>query len=360
VRILPPIELPPGDVCTEGFDSSYVLGPGDVLTTVDASAATQDVPFTSTVTVIPDGTVSVYPVGTVQAAGLTLDQLTVEVNRRAQKYIVDPQIVIQLATPRPVNVYILGQVIQPGLYSLTAVSPTSGSISPASGGAAPTSISQSAPPLATPQSVTPTLLSALNKAGGIAETADICHIKIARNRGKQICYANLWKLIADGDTTQDVLLRPGDVITVPAGGVPPEPALAAINPLRQVRVWGSVQSPGLYSLGSRDDAFSIIAKAGGFTGTAVTSQVLLSRLNPDGTLTTTKIKIKKAIRTKNSLARQHVQPGDVLVASPSIIKTYAPYVVQRSLVFAFALLLVYANARLQNNNNNSGNFRPLF
>ncbi len=322
-------------------DSSYVLGPGDHLTIADYSSSDTPQPVLQPVApILPDGTIDIHPVGLVKAAGLTLQELTESVNKRAAAYIIKPDIEITVVKVRPNMVYILGEVLKPGLYTNEAGGLTN-SENVISAGA------------------NLTVVNALQRAGGIKESADIRNLRISRLGGKEPIRSNLWQLLVNGDISQDIPLQSGDVLYVPKGGsdFDADSLGLAANQRRRVRIWGAVRSPGFFEMDPSDDIISLIARAGGFTNTATRSWVLLSRINRDGTVTTRKISVKRGIRDPDSVARTHLKPGDLVVVHDSLMKKGAGTLYQQTVYFMFAIgLITYAiflgNAVSQSGNGN--------
>jgi polysaccharide export outer membrane protein len=151
-------------------------------------------------------------------------------------------------------------------------------------------------------------------AGGLKEDADIRHIHITRQHPKQVIDVDLWKLMLDGDVTEDLVLQPGDVVFVPKGGSEfnsTEVGRLAASSMK-VRVLGAVKNPGLLVMSSDDDLVSVLARAGGFTTTAKTKNITIARTNRDGTVTSEKINVKDAIKDDTAMARIRVHPGDVV------------------------------------------------
>lgn len=321
--------LPPGpstdQLAAEGVRTTgeYVLGPGDVITVTDYSATP---PAPREMPVLPDGTVNIYPIGVVKAAGMSVAEFNRYVNDLARKYIIEPQIEVIVHQVRPAVVYVLGAVTNPGLYSAHSI------------GVDPTGFD-----------VNPTVVTALQRAGGLRDDADVRHIVLTR-AGTVKIPIDLWTLVMNGDTAQDVALQAGDTIFVPHGGTQFDPNLfgLAANRQRAVRVWGSVQRPGLYDLKPSDDLLSVIATAGGFTNTAVTRNVLLARVNRDGTVFTTKVDVKKSIRDSQSLGRTSVQPGDVVIVADSIAKHAGRVLITAGSALAVGIGLVLASYNFRN------------
>jgi polysaccharide export outer membrane protein len=94
----------------------YTLRPGDVAVVNVLEDPTLD----SQVLVLPDGTISLPMAGTIQAAGLTPEQLSELVQERLRANFVEPPNVrvgvSAVGTLLQSEVYVLGEVNNPGLY----------------------------------------------------------------------------------------------------------------------------------------------------------------------------------------------------------------------------------------------------
>ncbi len=129
--------------------------------------------------------------GVIQASGLTLREMNELVNVRAQKWFVNPQIIVNLAKQRPIQIYLLGELQHPGLYS--AGGSDAGSMMPDSGGGG--SGSDGAGGSGSGDSSgggggnsglsgmgggqsTLTLSGALQLAGGLKDSADVRHLRV--------------------------------------------------------------------------------------------------------------------------------------------------------------------------------------
>ncbi len=297
----------------------YLLGPGDHLSIVDPSMGTDEQPFTTETVVAPDGTVSVYPVGVLQAEGLSIGELTELLNERARPFAVNPQMTVTLKERRTIFVHVLGEVMNPGLYSDKKTTIPENKLNLGIG----VTLSASETP---PELSGLTVLSAVQLAGGVKDTADIRHIRLLKFAEKEPRNIDLWRLLVEGDNSQDLELRSGDTIYVPKGGPPFDSnALGwAVRKPRPIRVLGEVNRPGLYYLGPDDDLITILAKAGGFDTLARQRYVRLSRRNHDGTVTTRLVNVKAAMRDHDKAGRAHVMPGDIVMVDSSIIRRIVP------------------------------------
>ena len=123
-----------------------------------------------------------YPfAGVIQAAGRTVEEIREELTRKLSKYIENVQLDVRMAGYRSQRVYVVGEVVQPGIYVVKDI------------------------PL--------TVLEAINSAGGVNPTADLRNITLTRD--DKTYSINLLSLYEGGDIKQNVLLKHGDVLNVP-------------------------------------------------------------------------------------------------------------------------------------------------
>jgi len=198
-----------------------------------------------------------------------------------------------------------------------------------------------------------TVMSAIERAGGLRETANVRRIQIRRADSKEVISIDLWRLISEGDISQDVALQPGDTVFIPQGGSDFNPealgALAAFQG-RWVRVLGSVRAPGLVELRPNDDIYSVVARAGGFSDAAATRSVAISRMNRDGTVFSKRISLPRGLKDREALARLPVQSGDVVMVSTSLVKTAGVTILKAGMVTALAMLVIYFSNKVTNVN----------
>src|SRR3990172_6189560 len=94
--------------------AAYILGPGDTIDIVVYGEAD----LSRTVTIKPDGAVSLPLLGEVKAAGKTTTQFAVDLGKLYAKYLKQPSISVTVREFRIDRIYILGQVSRPGEYQL--------------------------------------------------------------------------------------------------------------------------------------------------------------------------------------------------------------------------------------------------
>ncbi|WP_373536699.1 SLBB domain-containing protein [Microcoleus sp.] len=188
-----------------------------------------------------DGSLSLPLIGSLEVAGMTLEQASNAVKELYGKYLKRPWITLKLLAARPLQIAIAGEINRPGAYT----------------------ISSAAGPGGTSEQIgtqMPTISRALRMAGGITQSADVRQIKIRRpqrNAPEQVISVDLWELLQNGDLRADLTLRDGDTIFIPTVtslNRQEAPTLAVANITGQstqpinIAVVGEVTRPGTYTL----------------------------------------------------------------------------------------------------------------
>jgi polysaccharide export outer membrane protein len=158
---------------------TYVIGASDVVTV----SVWKEPTLSGSLLVRPDGMISLPLLGDVQASGLTPLQLADQISAKLKKFIQDPNVSVVVSQIHSKVVYLLGEVGKKGPIEMT-------------------------PGM--------TLLEAIGSAGGITEDANAKKIYILRNEaGKHEKIPVHYKQALKGDSTLDLVLKPGDTIVVP-------------------------------------------------------------------------------------------------------------------------------------------------
>ncbi|MEM9927032.1 MAG: SLBB domain-containing protein [Cyanobacteria bacterium P01_D01_bin.50] len=215
-----------------GIRSSYSLGGGDRI-----RVNVFEVPeYSGEYVIPPGGGVNLPLVGSVALEGLTTEQAADAIARRYARFLRRPIISVNLISPRPINIFVAGEVTRPGAYSLNL-----------QGGAGQD-----------PGVQYPTILAALTTAQGVTLSADITQVQLRRRIGggrEQTVTLNLDDLIKTGRSSQNPTLRDGDTIFVPtsrsfdiarARNIAAANFAADPNLPRTVAVVGEVIRPGSY------------------------------------------------------------------------------------------------------------------
>lgn len=108
------VDFPRPQIDGQRVVDEYRIGPEDVLEIM----VWKNADLTRTVTVRPDGKISLPLVGDVQASGLTTEELKTIVTRRMKDYIATPEISVLVTTINSYFYYITGEVARPGKYPL--------------------------------------------------------------------------------------------------------------------------------------------------------------------------------------------------------------------------------------------------
>ncbi len=180
-----------------------------------------------------DGTIFYPYIGKVQVAGKRVTEIREDITKRLAKYIESPQVDVTVAAFRSQRVYVTGAVNQPGTVPVTNV------------------------PM--------TLIEAVNAAGGMNEAANWNQVTLTR--GNTARSFNLRELYQAGNTDQNILLQPNDVVHV------------ARNDDNKVFVLGEVRKPQSYMMGQSGTTLAeALADAGGmFEATANASGIFVIR-----------------------------------------------------------------------------------
>ena len=285
---------------------AYILGPGDQLqlTLLDPGATYLGGSFE----ILNDGSASLALLGSVVLESLTLNQASNWLQSLYGQYLLRPDLNLRVLRPRPLQVSVIGEVENPGLYSLT---PSETSQTDAS-----TSISGQ-----------PTVVTALQKAGGLTLSADLTNVRLQRRlpgtaqqlRETQLDLVYLLKL---GDKMQNPFLFDGDTLVVGKAINPDREAmeLAASNLSPQsirVNVIGEVVSPGTLSLSAHTPLVQAVLAAGGpKTFRAKRSNVELVRINRNGSATRELFDIDYT-QGVSGLRNPSLRDGDTVVVNRS-------------------------------------------
>ena len=206
----------------------YLIGPGDEL--MVRSWGQIDINYRAAV----DRTGSIYlpRVGAISVAGLRYDQLNDAIKSAVGRVFKNFELSVTLGQLRSIQVFVVGQVRRPGVYTVSSLS---------------------------------TLINALFASGGPSNHGSMRNVQLKR-QGKEITSFDLYDLIVRGDKSKDAQLLPGDVIYVAPVG-----RLAALS--------GSVNVPAIFELKEHDTLGDAISYAGGLTTTAAGQRAIVERID---------------------------------------------------------------------------------
>ena len=103
------------DRAAANIREKYVLGPDDVVTIhVPNAPDISEKPFR----LEADGQIKLPMVGRIQAGGLTVEQLELEVSKKLKLYLEQPEVTISITEFKSQPVSILGAVANPGVHQI--------------------------------------------------------------------------------------------------------------------------------------------------------------------------------------------------------------------------------------------------
>lgn len=252
-------------------DDAYILGSGDGLSLRFLAVSDLSGPLE----ILNDGTASLPLLGSVRLSGLTISQASLWLESLYRKQLQRPDLQLSVVRPRPLRIAVVGEVERPGVYTLTT--------SETSTAEAPVSISGP-----------PTLVDAIQKAGGITSMANLRRVVVQRrlpgadSRFKR-ARVDLLALVRDGDQLQNPLLFDGDTIKLERVSEQlvtntAEMAATTLAPKEiTINVVGEVKSPGRLQVPASTPLMQAILAAGSVQSwRAKTSKLELVRINRNG------------------------------------------------------------------------------
>ncbi|MFN5163730.1 MAG: SLBB domain-containing protein [Cyanobacteriota bacterium] len=297
-----------GDPASDG-SMRYRLAPGDRL---KVSVFRME-GYETVAEVLSDGTLNLPRLGSVPVWGLSRDQARQRITSGYGRILRRPLVYLDLVEARPVRVSISGEVQRPGLYSIGRGG--TNQLSSSGGGTPGTSI---------PTSGWPTLLDALQRAGGLTAYGDLRRLTIQRPSGPpgapiRTLQFDFWKsLQGGGGPVTNPLLYDGDSITIPRSENLTQTELLAVASSTfapdtiSVNVVGEVERPGPQSIKANSPLSQALLSAGGLTRRASASNVRLLRLESNGTIRQASISYDPA-SPMGSNSNPPLQQGDVVV-----------------------------------------------
>lgn len=193
---------------------NYILGPGDEII-IDIFGASEN---TIRQEITPDGYISVKGLGMIPLNGMNIADAKTYLKGQLSRIYADAENIIQitLGKTRSIRVNVMGEVMTPGTYTLSAFA---------------------------------SVFHALYSAGGVTDLGSLRNIAVTRN-GKTVATVDVYDFIMEGKTKENINLQEGDVVIVPT--------YDAI-----VKVEGKVKRPMKYEM-KEDETVSTLLKYAGF------------------------------------------------------------------------------------------------
>ncbi len=270
-----------------GDTANYVLGPGDRLSLLVRNVDD----FTDqTFSVDMRGDINLPLAGRFHVAGFTVNQFEQEVDSRLKKFIKNPEVVANISEYHSQSISVIGAVSSPGVHQLMGHK---------------------------------TLFEVLSMSGGLSSDAGST-INITRNMkwgsiplpnakpdpsGQfSIASVKVSKTMDASDPSENIIIMPDDVISVPKG--------------RVVYAVGSVVRPGGFMLGDQESMSSlqVISLAEGFNNVAAPANARILRSVP-GSPNRTEIPINLKLLMAGKAPDVPLRGDDILFIPTSAAKS---------------------------------------
>jgi protein involved in polysaccharide export with SLBB domain len=207
--------------------ADYVIGPGDEILIRGWGQVNID----ARVVVDRTGSIFIPKVGEVKVAGLRYEQLQEYLRSAIGRVFQNFDLNVTLGELRSIRVFVVGQVLRPGSYTVSSLS---------------------------------TLVNTIFASGGPSPKGSMRRIQLKRSE-EVVTEFDLYDLLLKGDKSKDAVLLPGDVVFVPPAG-------------QLVAVTGSVNVPAIYELNRTTTLGEAIEAAGGLATTAAGDKAIVERI----------------------------------------------------------------------------------
>lgn len=164
----------------------YLLGVGDSL--IFSVIGAEE--LRTNIKIFNDGKAIIPLLGPIKLKGLTVSSASRYLETLLKKEFINPKVELFITENRPIKISIIGEITRPGIYKLNSLT-----------------------------SDLPTVISAIEEAGGLSKFADLTKISLQRELpGEEKSYKktnlNFRNLIFKGDQSQNPFLFDGDIIEI--------------------------------------------------------------------------------------------------------------------------------------------------
>ncbi len=244
----------------------YVIGEGDTISV----SVWGEKDLSLSVKVRPDGNITLPAVGEVEAANMTAKALQAELTRKLKGIVKNPIVTVSVTEGTNNKVYIFGGGVKAGVYAVNQRT---------------------------------TLLQLLCQMED-AKKADLRRAYVQRD-GKKI-KTDFSKLFIQGDTAEDIVIEPKDVIFIPRASSD------------NIYVMGAVTTPKSVEFREGLTVMEAILEAGGMTKFANQNEVIVYRKTEDQRTVAVPIKVKKLVNNGDLNQNIKLKPGDYVVVQESM------------------------------------------
>ena len=207
----------------------YRVGPGDSINLYLYGNEEID----AALSVNREGQLILPRLGPLSVAGLTFEQVKEVIEAKVASQLVATKAVVSLGKLRAINVFLAGDVLAPGSYSVSGLS---------------------------------TVLQVLYAGGGVSEIGSLRNIQVKR-RGKVVATLDAYDILLHGDTSGDVRLASGDTVFVATAE-------------RLVSVDGEVKRPAIYETLPSNTLGDLLQMSGGLSASGYAKSASIERRMP--------------------------------------------------------------------------------
>jgi len=254
----------------------YRLGAGDIIQLY----AMDVVELNRRYVIGPDGKITIPGIGVLDLNGLTRDQAAARIEQLLKTAYLNPKVNIIVEEYNNNRVFVLGEVRWPGQYNFPG---------------------------------RPLLLSAIARAQGLTDKADMRGCTVLRGKGT-IIEIDLYDLLRKGDRTLNIPLMPEDTVYVKA------------DEEHTFYVLGEVNRPGVFPRGQEMDVVRAVALAGGQTMDGAMNRVRVVR-RVNGKAYMQEINVMQVLRGRET-GGPPIEAGDIVFVPRKGVAVFNYYVAQ--------------------------------
>lgn len=205
---------------------SYIVGPGDTFSVslFGKESSTEEV------VIDREGRLTINKLKPVTVSGMQYSDVVELIKAKVKQEVIGTEAFVSMGKTRSIRIMVLGEAYKPGAYTVPSLA---------------------------------SITHALFVSGGVSEIGSLRNIQLKR-AGKTVTTLDLYNLLIKGDSSNDVILKPGDVVFIPPVGM-------------QVSVKGEVRRPAIFELKKDESSQDLIAMAGGFNAAAYPQKTVVER-----------------------------------------------------------------------------------